>query len=178
MSGTLAYSSIVLSISVVLNVVLAIRLSNVSRVQPQPTSAIRIGRHLPTLPVIDENGVRRTLASGGCFVSLVYIFSPNCSWCAKHVPVVKQLAAGLQDRAAKIVGVSIAQEGLRQFVTQHRLPFPVYALGDPSLVQTLGLHYTPQIVHVDRNCRVINVWYGAFGAEQANTILSQIDVSR
>ena len=62
----------------------------------------------------------------------------------------------------RIVGISLTQEGLSDFVASHGMTFPVYSGLSPSMIKTYRLGSTPETIVVSPKGVVLGSWNGAY----------------
>jgi len=96
--------------------------------------------------------------------TVLYVFTPTCSWCRRNLRNLKELAKGVSERYT-FVGVSLAREGLSEYVSSTALPIRVIADLPPSTVMDYRLSGTPQTIVVSSSGRVLKNWRGAYGGQ-------------
>lgn len=121
-----------------------------------------IGDPLTSLPVADLQGKERVLdfkSTGPATV--LYIFRPGCVWCAKNLANIKALNAAMrQSNSASIIGLSLTEDGLKDYLQNTQIPFPVYLLTSAD-IHRFKLGVTPETIVVSKGVIVEN-WNGAY----------------
>jgi peroxiredoxin len=92
--------------------------------------------------------------------TIVYVFTPQCTWCTRDLESLRVLAAN--SAAYRFVGVSLTSEGLREYVGKNRLDFPIYTSPNTSTIKALKLTITPETILVSPRGEVKRVWLGAY----------------
>lgn len=93
--------------------------------------------------------------------TVIYVISPSCIWCKRNQANIDMLAE-TKANDFRFIGLSLAEDGLKEYVDEHRLKFPVYAGVTKETVQSLGLGGTPQTIVVSSEGKVLKVWSGAY----------------
>ena len=65
----------------------------------------------------------------------------------------------------RFIGLSLAEPGLKEYVEEHHLKFPIYAGLTRETIQSLGLGRTPQTIVVSPEGKILKVWMGAYVEE-------------
>jgi hypothetical protein len=95
----------------------------------------------------------------------MYVFRPGCGWCAKNLNNIKELNRQLGAIGKyRIVGVALDETGLKEYIQQTQMNFPVYSGISSDDVARLALGGTPQTIVVS-NGQVTHSWSGAYGGE-------------
>ena len=122
---------------------------------------LKIGEVVPDLSVIALNGTPATVAyAANKTPTVLYVFTPTCSWCYRNLENIKALASGLKGRY-RVIGVSLTDRGVAEYAAQHALPFEVYVAG-AEVVQRYKLGGTPQTLVITPDGHVLKNWHGAF----------------
>lgn len=101
-------STILLMLSVALNVGLALKIRHLDTLlTPPPPEIAAVGSRVASLDVKDLLGNQQhvSLATGRPVV--LYVFSPTCKWCAKNLSNLKTLYA-LKHNDYKFIGISLS----------------------------------------------------------------------
>jgi peroxiredoxin len=154
-----ALGALVLSLG--FNVYLGLR---VIRPQGTPTNhSMRIGAHFPALTIHDLSGkeIKMSWPSVEDKLTVVYLFSPTCSWCQRNIENFKAMGTATHSEY-RLVPISLTSAGLSKYVEKNRLVFPVFA--DPIVPKGGGFSYsgTPETLVISRDGTVKRVWRGAF----------------
>lgn len=101
-------------------------------------------------------------------LTVLYVFHPSCGWCAQNQDQISLLRRRLSSNY-RVVGVSLASEGLPEFIKEHRVAFPVYTdIAFQSRV-AYRLGTTPETIVVAPGGWVVTSWKGAYvGAAKAS----------
>jgi len=124
----------------------------------------QIGQAVPAIEVRGLDGAQIKLNSifGGDKATVVYIFSPNCKWCSRNLQNIKNLAEAVKEKF-QLVGLSVTDKGLEEYVAQSGLAFPIYSML-PSKEGDLN-RGTPRTLVVSREGKVVTTWFGAYGGD-------------
>lgn len=140
----------VLCASLSLNVVLAWRIKELNRLVPSNRMAgFHPGESMPAMSTVSLDGKRAVLTFDR--PTILYVFSPACSWCKKDYPNVLALHARLHAHA-RFVAVTKSTVGLKEYLQKYPLPCDVFSLAPsrkdgPLFPTKLGV--TPQLVVID-----------------------------
>lgn len=133
----------------------------------KPTDVVKLSPGTTVEPIAAvslSEGRQETISySGDDKPTVFYVFSPTCVWCERNARNINAIAE-LKGESFRFIGLSLADDGLREYVESHRLNFPVYKSLTPETVQALGLGSTPQTIVVSPDGRVQQNWVGAYGA--------------
>ncbi|HET8925251.1 MAG TPA: TlpA disulfide reductase family protein [Candidatus Acidoferrum sp.] len=170
--GALAVVSIALLGSVVINVLLAHKLHTFvhSGAVARERALLVAGTFAPPLRLkgLDGRTVELTYADGGR-PTLLYIFTPSCSWCARNLDNFKALV-DKESGQYRFISLSLSEEGLAEYVARNNLSVPVYCGLSPETLATYKLGNTPQTIVVSPKGKVLQDWVGAYVGEQKSQI--------
>jgi hypothetical protein len=76
----------------------------------------------------------------------------------------------------RLVGLSLGEENLQQYIRQHGIEFPVVTRLPSDVVIDYRLGGTPQTIVVDAEGRVIKTWMGAYQRTTRQEIETQLNV--
>jgi hypothetical protein len=107
--------------------------------------------------------------------TFVYIFSPSCIWCQRNLQNIKALS-GTQGSAYRFIGLSLSSNGLKKYVEENELKFPVYTSASDANGREIKLHATPQTLIVSPNGRVDEAWLGAYTGRMQGEIERKLGV--
>lgn len=159
---------IVLLISLCANAVLAWRMMRlkdaVNRLQTE--SLLNAGAIVPQIKAKSIDGRTATIRfEDSDRPTLLYFFSPGCETCERNVRNIKVLA---EQKSAdyRVIGFSLTDEGLEQYVREKEINFPVYSgLGvETTLAYKLGR--VPQTTIVSPDGKALANWHGPFDGRQ------------
>jgi len=123
-----------LIMSVMLNVLLAHRIRSVDLARETKLAAqlLKAGVAVPPIPAKGLDGHQEVLSYDKTGQpTVLYVFTPACVWCARNLENFKTLVdkEGAQFR---FLGVSLADQGLTEYVTKNELKLPVYRACRPK----------------------------------------------
>lgn len=93
--------------------------------------------------------------------TVFYVIAPSCVWCELNRENIDQLAR-LKGNDFRFVGLSLAVSGLKAYLGQHNLSFPVYTVLDSETIKAFGLGATPQTIVISPDGKVLKNWTGAY----------------
>jgi hypothetical protein len=171
---------LVLSLSV--NVALGFALARIVA-RPQPDTgpsgerlpiAPPLGSVVPALEGTDLVGTVATVSYGDdARPTVIYVFSPECRWCARNLPNLRAL---IHDKAKsyRFVGLSLDSNAtaVRDYLHATGLDLTVLLNPAPSVVAALGLGVTPHTLVVSPDGRLVRSWMGAFTGTNATDVES------
>jgi hypothetical protein len=153
------FSIAVLITSLSLNVVLGWRLKNAPG-PPVQMAGIQKGDFLPSLPVISLSGAKEQLRLDQA--SLLYVFSPACSWCRADYSNVIALSNATKARLS-FVGITKDDIGITGYLRQHPFPGNVLKLDLSRVPKPIAVKFgiTPQTILLGAGGIVERSWVGA-----------------
>jgi thioredoxin-related protein len=120
------------------------------------------GMKLEPITVTDLNGVQQTISYADSHKPTVfYVLSPKCGWCERNTQNINTLV-NLKSADFRFVGLSLDEDNLNQYLTDHHFGFPVYKRPTPDSVHALGLRSTPQMIVISSEGVVLRNWVGVF----------------
>ena len=123
-----------------------------------------VGRGVPSIHVTDLEGKQAVISYAGYPQTVLYVFVPPCRWCARNLANVQALArAG--GKTYRIVGLSLSDENLKEYVARSGVEFPVYSHLAPEAIGALGLGSTPQTLVVSPEAKLLRNWTGAYSGD-------------
>src|SRR5262249_38825740 len=93
--------------------------------------------------------------------TVLYVITPSCIWCRRNQPNIEKIAEA-KANDFRFIGLSLAESGLKEYVDEHHLKFPVYTGLTAETVRSLGLGSTPQTIVVSPEGKILKVWTGAY----------------
>jgi hypothetical protein len=70
----------------------------------------------------------------------------------------------------QFIGISTTDEGLKTYLAQFPLPFPVYIVNESSELSKLDLIGTPQTIELSPDGKIQHNWVGAYRPDIAASI--------
>jgi peroxiredoxin len=152
--------------SVVLNLLLALQGRTLRKdLAARATKELNLGTVVPTLNVLNMEGRPVSLTYADTRVpTVVYVFSPDCHWCARNADNVKQLVTNAGQRY-RFVGVSLSAENLTQYVSENELPFQVYSSPTELTRAAYKMGGTPQTLVISSEGKLLKNWIGAYSRD-------------
>jgi peroxiredoxin len=178
-----AMLSVLLLLSVVLNVSLARKVASLKDTlrQANDYGQLKAGDTVPEIEGLSLDGSRRTVFFGEVAVpTVLYVFTPQCSWCKENLPNLHALIDGSNNSSSadyRVLGVSLNQEGLAQYVKDERLTFPVYSDLSAPVRSAYHMVMTPTTIVVSPDRKVLKVWMGAYQEETFREIQAYLHIT-
>jgi peroxiredoxin len=150
--------------SVILNVLLAQQGRSLKKELAAARAAreLKLGSALPPLDVLNMEGQPTNVAYGDTQLpTVVYVFSPDCHWCARNADNIKYLASNAQQRY-RFVGVSLSAEDLNRYVSENKPPFQVYSSPSEATRAAYKMGGTPQTMVISPEGKLVRNWIGAY----------------
>lgn len=137
--------------------------------------ALSVGARAPEIGLADLSGRRVTMASLRGRVVLVDIWASWCEPCAQEMPVLQRLYQQFRGDGFEVVGISVDRDvaNARQFVSRHRVTFPIVHDGGQRVARAYGVPAMPSSYVIDRNGIVRHVHAG-FRASDAGRLEREI----
>jgi peroxiredoxin len=166
----LAAITVTLVVSVTLNVLQAHKIQKGYTVESAKMAdrLLKVGTSVPPIEANRLDGQVEVISYGGVNQpTVLYVFTPPCPWCARNIDNFKALVE--KDSAQyRIIGVSLSQEGLAEYVAKNDLKLPIYSGLSEETKRAYKLSGTPQTIVVSRDGKVLQNWMGAYsGAQKA-----------
>jgi len=96
--------------------------------------------------------------------TVLYVFSPDCHWCAENLDNIVSLAERAGDRY-RFIGVSLRTEGLDEYLAHTHLPFPIYHSPPDTVRAAYDFRSTPSTIVIGNDGKVLKYWQGAYASE-------------
>jgi peroxiredoxin len=156
--------------SVTLNVMLAHRVRSSLDAQSAKFHPLRIGAAVPSIAAKRLGGKQEVISyQSANQPTVLYIFTPRCSWCARNVDNFKALVNQEGDHF-RFIGLSLSDEGLADYVAKNDLKLPIYSGMSAESREAYKFSGTPQTVVISAQGRVLQNWMGAYAADQKSKI--------
>ena len=158
------FVSVLLAMSVLLNVLLARKVSSLrsENTRLSASTRLQVGSSVPPLTGHSVNGVAMAIRFDDVRIpTVIYVFSPQCGWCAKNIENFRLLIsqAGTEYR---VVGLAMTRQDLDIYLPKERLTLPVFADVDSAVIAADQLGGTPTTIVVSPAGKVLKVWSGAY----------------
>jgi peroxiredoxin len=133
-----------------------------ARARP-PASAVPARTVMPALRVVDHSSSQSvTIVYTDVPVpTVVYLFSPHCKFCRQNAKNMSSLVSQVAGKY-RIIGVSLATDGLDEFIGETMIKFPVYTNLDPKVATAYKAGATPQTFVVGHDGRLLSMWTGEY----------------
>jgi peroxiredoxin len=164
--------------SVFLNVFLAHRLWSLQHLESIKTSErlLKVGTVVAPIVVKRLGGEKEMMSYVGGKPTVLYIFTPPCSWCARNMDNLKTLL-DKEGGQYRFIGLSLSEESLSEYVAKNNLKFPVYSGLSPETLKTYKLGSTPQTIVISPEGNVVQDWAGAYFGGQKSEVESFFHVT-
>ena len=170
---------VLLGASVTLNVVLAHKVRSLLRPRSLEGSArlLEIGESVPPITARKVDGEIETISySKSDRPTVLYVFTPACSWCARNLENIKTLRR-LRGAEYRFIGLSLSREGVSSNLAVHGFDLSTYTDLSKDALEAYKLHGTPQTIVISPEGRVIQNWMGAYVGHQKSQIEAFFHVS-
>lgn len=164
--------AVALVVSVVLNVLLAHRVRSLTYARSASLAEyqLKVGTVVPPIAAKRLGGQQEVISYQGLHESTVlYIFTPPCSWCARNVDNLKTLLEK-EGGHFRFIGLSLSEKTLAEYVAKNNLKFPIYSGLSPETLRTYKLGSTPQTIVISPESRVVENWLGAYAGNQKSEV--------
>lgn len=152
-----------LALSAVTNILLILKVRElrvtISALKMEQSTVL--GTQLPPLTAQDLSGQSVTIRFDESErPTLLYVFTPACGWCKKNEDNIRSLASQTSEKL-RLIGVSLSQDGLAEYVAQNFPPVKVIK-PDAKTITAYKLSGTPTTILVSSQGVVLRVWKGAY----------------
>lgn len=141
------------------NVLLARRLTMIRGARDE----MRIGAIVPAMKGTSIAGNEVLVSFSNSLPTVVYHFSPTCSWCERNWENVRALIQQTRGRY-RVVGVSSANL-TEAFLKERGIEFDDVLQLTPETYSALKLSGTPRTIVVSEEARVLRNWSGAYSRD-------------
>lgn len=98
--------------------------------------------------------------------TILYVFSPSCSWCSRNWKNVTTLANSAI-KTHRFIGLALSEYNLQEHIRANQIDFPVYKQLSDEVIGKLELGLTPRTLVISPQGKIIKNWVGAYsGAAQ------------
>lgn len=170
--GLIAGITVALMVSVTLNVLLARKVQRFNAAESAKIAdrLLIAGTSVPEIAANRLAGQQETISyEGAKEPTVLYIFTPPCSWCARNIDNFRTLAEK-ETGQYRVLGISLSQEGLADYVAKNQLKLPVYSGLSVETLRTYKLGSTPQTIVISTDGKVLQDWVGAYVGQQKKEI--------
>ena len=148
--------------SLCLNVYLGWKVKHGTSTVEQNTAKLSPGMKIDPVTALGADGKPLTISYDSTNKPTVfYVISPSCIWCRRNQANINKL---MDSKAGdfRFIGLSLADSGLKEYVEDHHLKFPVYTGLKEETIRSLGLGGTPETIVVSPEGKILKVWAGAY----------------
>lgn len=170
-----AILTVLLILSVGLNILLSRKVQEVTEVSrllrlKLDSPVLRPGAKAPEFSAYELDGQKKLLNYAEANVpTVLYVFTPDCHWCARNLGNIRSLVDGVGDRF-RFLGVSLSSEDLTTYLTQNKLPFHVYQTPSEDVKIAYGFNSTPSTIVISPSGSVLQYWKGAYSEDLATEV--------
>lgn len=160
-----------LGVSLAVNLLLAYKVRTLSDSLAEltaPPPAVEVGTVVSPIKAHGLDGQASVISyADGDRPVVLYVFTPQCPWCARNLANLKTLLAhGRGDY--RFVGLSLTDKDVRDYAAKNQLDLPVYFNPSDEATREYKLGSTPQTIVISRDGKVLKNWLGAYtGPQQA-----------
>lgn len=159
---------VLLAGSLSLNVFLGWKLKSTNHAKLIPAQTLTEGVEITDFDAYNLSNELQTI-SCRTEKTVLYVFSPSCSWCERNLENIKTLAS-LRGDSYRFIGISLTSANLENYNGTSKLGFPVYRNLSKDTLQKLKLGSTPQTIVISPDGRVVKNWLGAYGEKLRSEI--------
>jgi peroxiredoxin len=165
--------AIMLGVSLVVNLLLAYRVKTLSdkiEALTAPPPTVEVGATVSPIKAHSLDGQTAVISySDGEQPVVLYVFTPQCQWCARNLANLKTLLAQKQG-AYRFVALSLTDKDINDYAAKTQLGCPVYFNPAEESLREYKLGSTPQTIVVSREGKVLKNWVGAYAGPQQTEV--------
>jgi len=162
-----------LGVSLVANLLLAYKVKNLNDSLAElnaPPSALHVGATVSPVKAHSLDGQTAVISYGaGDQPVVLYVFTPQCIWCARNLANLKTLLAQKQG-AYRFVALSLTDKDINEYVSNSQLDCPIYFNPTEESFREYKLGGTPQTIVISREGKVLKNWIGAYTGQQQTEV--------
>jgi hypothetical protein len=147
-----------LALSATVNVLQAQRIR--ALISPVPNTPAVIGHTVSAIQGYGTTGQGLEIALKGSVPTILYFFSPTCTWCERNWSNVRALHSAAKGRYRILLASS--SRGLDAFMQERGLTMNAIEGISDSTRRDLGLSATPHTIVISAEGLVTHAWTGAF----------------
>lgn len=132
-------------------------------------SDLRVGSSVPAIQGKTLGGQLATIGYSGQLPTVLYVFQPSCIWCLRNQENITAMTERLAGKY-RLIGLSLATDGLDEYVKKHNIRFPVYTDLTPDAIEAYRLGGTPETLVISPDGKVIKNWQGAYFGTTASLV--------
>ncbi len=108
--------------------------------------------------------------------TVVYVFSPSCSWCERNLNNARAIASGAGDRY-RFVGVAAVDAGIEGYVRERSLRWDIIKNVPLEILRQYRVPGTPQTILIGAGGIVLHSWNSAYLETAQREIEAALKVS-
>jgi peroxiredoxin len=166
-------------LSVSLNVLLTFQVRSLTRERSARITArpLNVGETVQAIAAKRLSGQWEVISYQGMSQSTVlYVFTPPCSWCARNIDNFKALV-NKEGGEYRFIGLSLSEEGLAEYVAKNDLKLPIYSRVSNEAKKAYKFSGTPQTMVISPEGRILQNWMGAYVGDQKSQVEGFFHVS-
>ncbi len=145
----------------------------------QETTALQLslaeGETVPDTPVVGPAGETATLSELVTRGGVIAFLTTTCPYCQEMLPVWAQVSEQYAARGVPFVGVMLdTAAATRQYVTEHSVEFPLWALADPATAD-VKVAIVPYTLLVEGGAVVRDTWPGFLDPTETAMLAAALD---
>jgi thioredoxin-related protein len=164
--------TVILAVSLAVNLLLAYKIKGLNDAagQASPQQPSLVGASVPPLKATRLDGRQDVVSYAGSDRPVVlYVFAPQCLWCARNMDNFKTLLSQKQD-SFRFVGLALREDGVREYVAENKLDLPIYYNPAEEAMRDYKFASTPQTIVVSPEGKVLQNWVGAYSGRQQDEV--------
>ena len=167
-----------LTLSLSLNVYLSFRIVTGAQAGPVRPPALAVGMRVPPLEGVDLDGQSAKLSFENSERTIVYVFTPECSWCARNLENIKAVAASAGS-GTQVIGVSLSRDrdAVRKYVDATQVDYDAVVIPGNGTAQAYRFTGTPETLVIARSGEVREVWRGAYTGATADQVSRSLGIT-
>lgn len=167
-----------LTLSLSLNVYLSFRVVSGGQSAPARPPVLSVGMRVPPLEGIDLDGRSAKLSFESAERTIVYVFTPECSWCARNLQNIKAVAASAGS-GTQVIGVSLNsnRDEVRKYVNATKVEYDAVVIPGSGTAQAYRFTGTPETLVIARSGEVREVWRGAYSGATADQVSRSLGIT-
>lgn len=96
--------------------------------------------------------------------TILYVFSPSCSWCTRNWNSVNSLAKNI-NKNSRFLGLALNANNLQEHIKANQVGFPVYKDLSSEAISKLELGPAPQTIVISPTGKIIKNWVGGYSGD-------------
>jgi peroxiredoxin len=155
---------------------LAVRVGNAPQVQSAAPAGPVVGQQLPSLTAERRGGGKESIAFAATErPTLIYVFTPSCTWCARNLANIRQVIAEA-GKTHRVIGISLDPD-VDAYEERVHLGIPIYVRPSRQTFEALRLGSTPQTIVLSGDGKVVKSWVGAYTGGTEREVASYFKVT-